>query len=88
MRPGLEQLRALSINWRRHPGVFWTEFPHENEEAWARARGYAPWWSKQIVTEGIDITNNTSGNATFEGSAAPYPIFVSTPEASEELAMA
>ena len=67
-------------------GVFWTEFPHEDEEAWARARSYAPWWSKQLVTVGIDITNNTSGNATFEGSAAPYPIFVSTSEASEELA--
>ena len=67
-------------------GLFWTELPHNDDEAWSRARAHAPWWSKQLVTEGIDLTNNTRGGETFEGSAAPYPIFVSTLEAPDNLA--
>jgi len=67
-------------------GLFWTEFPHDNKEAWARAQKVAPWWSRQTVKVGIDITKNTSGGKTFQGNVQPYPIFVSTPKGSDDLA--
>ena len=67
-------------------GLFWTEFPHNNNEAWARAQKVAPWWSRQVVKVGIDITKNTSGGKTFQGNVQPYPIFVSTPKGSDDLA--
>jgi TRAP transporter TAXI family solute receptor len=67
-------------------GLFWTTFPHDDKAAWARAKKAAPWWSPAMVSVGIDLKKNTSGSVPFQGNTQPYPIFVSTPEGSNDLA--
>ncbi|MEM7405047.1 MAG: TAXI family TRAP transporter solute-binding subunit [Pseudomonadota bacterium] len=67
-------------------GLFWTSFPHSDKDAWARAQAVAPWWSPAMVSVGIDLEKNGQGKVPYEGNSQPYPIFVSTPAASDDLA--
>jgi len=67
-------------------GLFWMTMPHDNEEAWSRAKAIAPHWTKQKVSIAIDAKKNTSGEVPYEGNIFPYPIFVSTPKASDDVA--
>lgn len=67
-------------------GLFWTTFPHADKEAWARAKKAAPWWTPTMVSVAIDSDKNTSGKTPWEGNVQPYPIFVATPKASDDLA--
>jgi TRAP transporter TAXI family solute receptor len=61
-------------------------FPHDDEAAWERAQSIAPHWSKGTITNAVAIENNPSGKKEFEGVTFPYPIFVSMPDVSDELA--
>jgi TRAP transporter TAXI family solute receptor len=67
-------------------GLFWTAFPHDNDEAWARAQKAAPWWSRNMISVGIDLKKNTTGKTPYPGNTQPYPIFVSTAKGSNDLA--
>jgi TRAP transporter TAXI family solute receptor len=67
-------------------GLFWTAFPHDNKEAWARAQKVAPWWTPTMVKVAIDGEKNTTGKKPYPGNVQPYPIFVSTPKGSNDLA--
>lgn len=67
-------------------GLFWTTFPHSEKEAWKRSIEIAPWRSPSMIKIAIDGEKNTSGKMPFEGSTQPYPIFVATPKASDDLA--
>lgn len=67
-------------------GLFWTAMPASNKEAWGRAQAVAPWWSPTMVSVAIDAEKNTTGKKPFPGNLQPYPIFVSTPKGSNELA--
>ncbi|MGI9410631.1 MAG: TAXI family TRAP transporter solute-binding subunit [Hyphomicrobiaceae bacterium] len=67
-------------------GLFWTAFPHDNKDAWARAQKVAPWWSPTMVKVAIDGEKNTTGKKPYPGNVQPYPIFVSTPKGSDDLA--
>ncbi|MDH3581523.1 MAG: C4-dicarboxylate ABC transporter, partial [Hyphomicrobiales bacterium] len=67
-------------------GLFWTAFPHDNKEAWARAQKAAPWWTPTMVKVAIDAEENTTGKKPYPGNVQPYPIFVSTPKGSDDLA--
>ena len=67
-------------------GLFWINLPHDNEEAWSRSLAIAPHWTKQTVKIAIDGEKNTSGKMPYQGNIFPYPIFVSTPEGSDDLA--
>ncbi|MCG8652542.1 MAG: TAXI family TRAP transporter solute-binding subunit, partial [Pirellulales bacterium] len=67
-------------------GLFWTTLPHGDDEAWARAKAVAPFWSKSMVSNGISLDQNTSGKVPYEGNNYPYPIFVSLQKLSDDSA--
>ena len=67
-------------------GLFWTAFPHDDDKAWARAQKAAPWWSRNMISVGIDLKKNTTGKTPYPGNTQPYPIFVSTAKGSDDLA--
>ena len=67
-------------------GLFWTTFPHADKEAWKRSIDVAPWRAPSMIKLAIDGEKNTSGKLPYEGSTQPYPIFVSTSDASDDLA--
>ena len=66
-------------------GLFWTTFPHENKDAWARAQKVAPWWAPVMVKKSISPESNTSGKTPWQGNVQPYPIFVVVDKASDDL---
>lgn len=61
-------------------------FPFNDDDGWKRAQAIAPHWSKVVVSNAVAIENNPTGKKEFEGVGFPYPIFVSMPNASNELA--
>ena len=67
-------------------GLFWTAFPHDNDAAWERAKKVAPWWSRAKIKTAIAGEKNTTGKMPYPGNVQPYPIFVATSKASEDLA--
>ena len=66
-------------------GLFWTAFPHDNKEAWARAQKVAPWWAPTTVKKAIASEKNTTGKIDWPGNVQPYPIFVATAKSSDDL---
>lgn len=69
-------------------GLYFPPMPHGDKASWDRAHGVAPWWGKKIVeqyTKGGKISGDRT-NGTYEGSTFPYPLFVTTKDASEDLA--
>ena len=60
--------------------------PHNDEEAWARAKAVAPFWNKSIVEVAIAGEKNTTGKFPFEGNNYPYPIFVGMEGMDQNLA--
>jgi TRAP transporter TAXI family solute receptor len=67
-------------------GLYFVNLPHNDKAAWARANAIAPHWAPQMVSVGVDLTKNESGKVPWQGSNFPYPIFVATPAANDELA--
>ena len=66
-------------------GIYWVSLPHGDKEAWARANAIAPHWSPAMVKLGVDIKKNESGKVPHTGMNYPYPIFVATAEAPNDL---
>jgi len=58
-------------------GALWPVYPHDDEAAWARMRAIAPHFRKTMVTEGLGLEHNTSGQVPFPGIGVPYPVFAS-----------
>lgn len=67
-------------------GLFWTAFPHDKDENWARAQKVAPWWSRTTVKKAIAGKNNTTGAFPYPGNVQPYPIFVATKKLTDDVA--
>ncbi|MGI9525348.1 MAG: TAXI family TRAP transporter solute-binding subunit [Hyphomicrobiaceae bacterium] len=68
-------------------GIYWVSLPHRDSEAWARARSVAPHWSPSKVTVGVALEKSGQGGGLpHEGMNYPYPIFVSTADATDNLA--
>jgi TRAP transporter TAXI family solute receptor len=67
-------------------GLHWVSLPHGDKEAWARAQAVTPHWAPSMVKLGVAIEKNESGKVPHEGMNYPYPIFVSTAQASDDLA--
>ncbi len=67
-------------------GLFWTALPATNTEAWGRAQTVAPWWAPVTVKKAIAGEKNTTGKMPYPGNVQPYPIFVATAKASDDLA--
>ena len=64
-------------------GLFFPPLPHGDKAAWERAHKVAPWW---IPSKVETVIPGYKGAAPYEGSNFPYPLFVSTNEAPEDLA--
>jgi len=67
-------------------GLYWLSLPHGDKAAWKRARAFAPHWAPQMVKIGVNLKSNQSGKIPHEGMNYPYPIFVATNKASDDLA--
>ena len=53
-------------------GLTWIEFPHDDEEGWARLQQKAPFFAPNMATEGAGI----SPDNPHEGAAYPYPVLI------------
>ena len=67
-------------------GIYHPTYPHDQKEAWARAKAIMPFWSPIAVSKAVGGKNNASGALPYEGSGYPYPIFVSLPRVADETA--
>lgn len=67
-------------------GLYFVAMPHSDKEAWARATAINPLWAPQMVSVGVNVEKNEQGKVPFEGNNFPYPLFISTDKASDDLA--
>lgn len=67
-------------------GLYFVAMPHSDKEAWARATAINPLWAPQMVSVGVNVEANEQGKVPYEGNNFPYPLFISTDKASDELA--
>lgn len=64
-------------------GLFLPPLAHSDEAGWKRALEVAPWWAKSTVKTVVAGYKHTT---PYEGSNYPYPIFVATADAPDNLA--
>lgn len=64
-------------------GLFFPTLPHADKAAWTRAHKVAPWW---IPSKVETVVAGYKGTTPYEGSNFPYPLFVSTTDAPDDLA--
>ncbi len=64
-------------------GLHFPPLPHSDKAAWERAHKIAPWW---IPSKVETVVPGYKGQVPYEGSNFPYPLFVSTNDASDDLA--
>jgi len=67
-------------------GIFHPTFPFSDAAGWARLQAAAPYLSKHMVGLSVGGENNPTGKLPYEGIGQPYPIFISLPDASDDLA--
>lgn len=64
-------------------GLFFPPTPVADKAGWERAHQIAPWW---IPSKVETVVPGYQGQTPFEGNNFPYPIFVSTTDAPDDLA--
>ncbi|MGE0698942.1 MAG: TAXI family TRAP transporter solute-binding subunit [Hyphomicrobiaceae bacterium] len=64
-------------------GLYFPPLPHADKAGWARALKITPWW---IPSKVEDVVPGYKGPVPYEGGNVPYPIFVSTADAPDDLA--
>jgi TRAP transporter TAXI family solute receptor len=64
-------------------GLHFPPLPHADKAAWERAHKIAPWW---IPSKIETVVPGYKGELPYEGSNFPYPLFVSTNDAPDDLA--
>jgi len=62
-------------------GLTWIEFPHDDEEGWARLQEKAPFFAPNMATEGAGL----SPENPHEGAAYPYPVLIAYADQDEDL---
>jgi len=67
-------------------GLYFVNLPHNDKEGWKRANAIAPHWAPQMVKVGVNLKSNESGKVPWQGNNFPYPIFVATAAANDDLA--
>lgn len=67
-------------------GIFHVAMPHDEDEAWARAKAVAPFWNKQMIENAVAGKSNTTGEMPYPGNNYPYPIFVGMENLAEDTA--
>lgn len=65
-------------------GLIWPAFPHDDEAGWKRLWEYAPHFGKTLVSLGVGLENNTSGQVPYPGLGSSYPAFVSYSHISDD----
>ena len=63
-------------------GLFLPPLPHSDEAGWKRALEVAPWWAKSSVRT---VVAGYKHKTPYEGTNYPYPIFISTSDAPDDL---
>ena len=66
-------------------GLIHVHKPHDDKAAWQRAQAVNPLWTPSMISAGVNIESNTAGKVPYEGNNYPYPIFVATKDATDEL---
>lgn len=64
-------------------GLYFPPIPHSDKAGWQRALKITPWW---IPTKVEIAVPGYKGPLPYEGANVPYPIFVATQRASEDIA--
>ena len=64
-------------------GLFLPPLPHSDEAGWKRAMAIAPWWGKVTVKT---VVAGYKHQTPYEGNNFPYPIFIATKDAPDDLA--
>ncbi|MEZ5816915.1 MAG: TAXI family TRAP transporter solute-binding subunit [Hyphomicrobiaceae bacterium] len=64
-------------------GLFFPPLPHSDKEGWKRSLAVTPWW---VPTRIEVVVPGYKHKVPYEGANVPYPIFVSTADASDDLA--
>ncbi len=62
-------------------GLVWIEFPHDDEEGWARLNQSAPFFAPFMATEGAGLSEDNP----HEGAAYPYPVLLAYVDQDEDL---
>ncbi len=64
-------------------GIYYVPMPHSDEAGWKRTLEVAPYFAKGIVEA---YTKSAKNEGPFDGVKYPYPLFIVTKEASNDLA--
>lgn len=67
-------------------GLYFVALPHGDKAAWKRAQDVNPLWTPSMVSVGVNLKANEQGKIPYEGNNFPYPLFISSDKASNELA--
>lgn len=63
-------------------GLYFPPIPHSDKAGWERALKITPWWVPNKVEE---VVPGYKGKVPYEGANVPYPIFVVTNDAPDDL---
>jgi uncharacterized protein len=63
-------------------GLSWPATPHNDEEGWKRFFEAGPYYIKKLCTDGVGL----SKDKPLEGALYPYPVFMSYPNISDDVA--
>lgn len=64
-------------------GLYFPPLPHADKAGWERAQKVTPWWIPSKVEVAVP---GYKGPLPYEGANVPYPIFVATRDAPDDLA--
>jgi TRAP transporter TAXI family solute receptor len=64
-------------------GLFFPPLAHGDKAGWERAHKVAPWW---IPSKVETVVAGYKGTVPYEGTNYPYPVFVTTQDAADDLA--
>ncbi|MGJ3263883.1 MAG: TAXI family TRAP transporter solute-binding subunit [Salinarimonas sp.] len=62
-------------------GLAWVELPHDRDESWARLKEAAPFFERNMATEGAGLSAENPN----EGAAYPYPVLIAYSDQDEDL---
>ena len=62
-------------------GLTWIRFPHDDEEGWKRMQARAPFFTRNMATDGAGI----SPENPHEGAAYPYPVLIAYSDQDHDL---
>jgi TRAP transporter TAXI family solute receptor len=64
-------------------GLLFPTLAHSDQAGWERAHKIAPWW---IPSKVATVVPGYKGTVPYDGTNYPYPVFVTTPKLSDDVA--